>query len=355
MKRIPELDGLRGVASVAIVLFHLWFVQASWLGTAVDLFFVLSGYLITAIILKNLNAPGFLVNFSMRRGLRIWPIYYLSLFGLLAFRRWLPDPGTVEDLPYYLTYTQGLTELWAGREPHFIYAFRHTWTLAIEEQFYLLWPALLLLVGRRGLVPLSVSMILIALASRLGGISPWLLLTRCDGFAFGGLLAGLLIDSQVEGRGYRILTCLGLSLLGFVLLSLPRMGATGLPFLVDPAVKPLWINLAYVGIVGAVVQSSGSPFLAVFRHSWLVWLGQVSYGLYLYHHILFEIVDGAMAARGLEKNFAVDLLKLAGSLAMAAGSWTLIERPILAFKDRFAYDRTPQASLPIVSAPGTIV
>ena len=105
MKRIPELDGLRGIAAVAIVLYHLWFLDIVMMGTAVNLFFVLSGYLITAIILRNGHSEGFLKNFYMRRGLRIWPIYYLTLFLLVAARAWLPQPGSLAGLPYYLTYT----------------------------------------------------------------------------------------------------------------------------------------------------------------------------------------------------------------------------------------------------------
>ena len=81
MRRIKELDSIRGLAALAIVFFHLWRHALSILGTAVDLFFVLSGYLITTIILTNALNDHFLFSFYMRRGLRIWPIYYLTLLG----------------------------------------------------------------------------------------------------------------------------------------------------------------------------------------------------------------------------------------------------------------------------------
>ncbi len=149
MPRIKELDSVRGLAALAIVFFHLWFPQVVVLGLGVNLFFVLSGYLITTIILGHTLNPRFLISFYARRGLRIWPIYYLSLAGLVLLFQLLPLSGDLSEWPSYLTYIQGLSHYWSGREPTFPLAFQHTWSLAIEEQFYLFWPMLIGLVGRR--------------------------------------------------------------------------------------------------------------------------------------------------------------------------------------------------------------
>ena len=165
MRRVAELDSLRGLAALTIIVYHLWFMHVPQLSTAVDLFFVLSGFLITTIILDNEATEGFLVTFYVRRSLRIWPIYYLSLLALVLLNPFLPTPEPMDGLPYYLTYTQKLPLYWAGVEPPFSSAFEHTWTLAVEEQFYLLWPALVCLLGRRWLVPLGLALVA---SARLG-------------------------------------------------------------------------------------------------------------------------------------------------------------------------------------------
>src|SRR5262249_12621797 len=132
------------------------------------LFFVLSGYLITNIILKYEESPHFIMSFYARRGLRIWPIYFLLLFVLVAVNCFLPHPYSLAGLPYYLTYTQNAPLYWGKPMPPFNPAFDHPWTLALEEQYYLLWPALVLCVGKRRLVWLCLALIAIAFVARSG-------------------------------------------------------------------------------------------------------------------------------------------------------------------------------------------
>ncbi len=195
MKRVAELDSLRALAAIVVLFFHLdpFRYVPGWSG--VDLFFVLSGYLITSIIIRNGETRGFYRNFYARRTLRIWPTYYLTVLVLVAVNPFLPRPGSFADLPYVLTYTQ-YTPIYWGKEPPPNYpALNHTWTLAIEEQFYLIWPALVLWVGRKRLVPLCLMTIGLAMAARDGGnflipkYPQLVLVSRCDGFAIGGLLA----------------------------------------------------------------------------------------------------------------------------------------------------------------------
>src|SRR5262245_25669872 len=112
MQRVRELDALRGLAALAIVVYHFalsWF-PIGW--AFVDLFFVLSGYLITSIILEHRQSPRFLPRFYLRRGLRIWPIYYLCLLLLLVFGPSLPRPTDWGALPAHLTYTQNVERYW---------------------------------------------------------------------------------------------------------------------------------------------------------------------------------------------------------------------------------------------------
>jgi peptidoglycan/LPS O-acetylase OafA/YrhL len=349
MRRVGELDSLRGLAALAIVAYHLWFTNVALLGSAVDLFFVLSGYLITTIILTNQATEGFLITFYVRRSLRIWPIYYVSLLALVLLNPLLPAPARLDGLPYYLTYTQKLPHYWLGIEPPFSPAFQHTWTLAIEEQFYVLWPALICLLGRRWLVPLAGGLVLVALSARGAGMNPWLLATHCDGLALGGLLAVLLIDTERGVRGARV-SSLVLVVVGLLALSFPAWGgrlpaalALIAPIAAQPSflhsLKVFFINLGYFSIVGLTVIHAGRPALGWLRLRGLVFIGQISYGLYLYHHIVFFVSDDWARARGFGGAPWIDAVKVALTFALAALSWAYVERPILALKDRFSYRR----------------
>src|SRR5690349_5506703 len=102
MKRVPELDALRTLAAAVVLLFHLHPPTFFFGWTGVDLFFVLSGYLITTIVIDHTDAPGFYYSFYMRRGLRIWPIYYLTLFGLVLLNPFLARREPMDALGYFL-------------------------------------------------------------------------------------------------------------------------------------------------------------------------------------------------------------------------------------------------------------
>src|SRR5262249_22237213 len=154
---------------------------------SVDLFFILSGFLITTIILEHANEGGFLWNFYARRSLRIWPIYYLTLLAFaVSFPVWSSQPS-MEWLPFYLTYTQNIQHYWFGgaSDPECLV---HLWTLAIEEQFYLIWPLMLLLLGRRWLIPLCLALMAMSAMARWAGFHEKILIARCDGFAMGAVL-----------------------------------------------------------------------------------------------------------------------------------------------------------------------
>ena len=212
MRRIPELDALRGLSALLIVALHLGLgPTCPAFARAVDLFFVLSGYLITATILEHRGPPASSGTSTPRRALRIWPIYYLALLGFAfvvnPIRR---RPHRLDGLWAHLTYTQNLPYYWGDRIPPFSPWFRHTWTLAIEEQFYLLWPLLAMRAGRRWLAVAALALIAGPIAARTQW-PPWLLLTRSDGFAFGALLAIVPAGSfaRIGSAGPRCSPCSG--------------------------------------------------------------------------------------------------------------------------------------------------
>ncbi len=369
MRRIPELDAMRGLAAVAIVVYHLWFPEQGFMGTAVDLFFVMSGYLITTIILKQRDRPNFLVTFYARRSLRIWPIYYLSLFAFIAINPALPKPYHLDALPYFLTYTQNLPQYWGATNPPFAHGFYHTWSLAVEEQYYLFWPLALVLLGRRSLLPLATALIALSVGSRMAGFSKWILLTRLDGLALGGMMASMFVAAEtgrLSARAVgRILVGSGLGSVIFLATGNAAVRALGsrVPALADPAValslRMLATNVMYFSLIGMVIVHSGHRRLGWLRDARLAELGQMSYGIYLYHYILFDIVQDYADRFGVTGRIPIDAVKMVASFGVAALSWRLIERPLLSLKGRFDYGRqarplaTPRADGPRLETLGT--
>jgi peptidoglycan/LPS O-acetylase OafA/YrhL len=350
MQRVKELDSIRGLAAATIVIYHVWFMNIGLLGSAVDLFFVLSGYLITSILLGHPLSERFLLAFYARRGLRIWPIYYISLLILVVINPWVPRPGSLAGLPYFLSFTQNLPYYWSDTAPAFIPAFRHSWSLAIEEQFYLMWPVLLWLVGRKGLPWAAMGLIVLAVTMRALNFNSWILATHCDGLALGALLAGLL-EAPSEAARWRLdrslFLAVGLAAVGFwagsaVVVRLFAHGSESALVTAVQSIRPLCLNLVFFALVGLTVLGAGDWRMGLLRDRRLVYLGQISYGLYLYHHIVLILWDDFAAARGLGNHIGYDLVKIGVSLAIAALSNRIIEQPILALKGLFPY-RAPAA------------
>jgi peptidoglycan/LPS O-acetylase OafA/YrhL len=351
-ERVPELDALRGLAALAIVVFHANPGRLPFGWAAVDLFFVLSGYLITGIILRHGATPGFLPRFYMRRGLRVWPVYYLVVLLLAVAVPVLPRPFLWKGLPLILTFTQGVPLYWAREASVFTWYLGHTWSLAIEEQFYLIWPAVLLLLRRKGVIPLAIGCAAASAIARGRGLDITLLGGRGDGLALGGLLAALLVrtgadrDARVRGRlasrfaAVAVLACLGILVIRGLAGPPPRPPAVP-PW---PGLTILAFNVLWFGLVGLTVCLSGSYLVAWMRHPALRGLGTVSYGLYLYHFpILLLSIDLAKRWNDTGRLSWREPLALGLCLAVAWLSWLVFERPILGWKERFRYRPGRQA------------
>jgi len=350
MNRIKEFDALRALAALSVIAFHSGTTLFYWGWAGVDFFFVISGFLITSIILANSGRNGFLRKFYLRRSLRIWPIYYLSLFGVVAVNSVSSTPSRLDGFPFYLTYTQFIQRYWFGELPSFPWYFCHTWTLALEEQFYLLWPLIVPLVGRRRLIPLTGGLVILSLGARMVGFSPRILLARFDGFALGGLLAACLADSTMyEGIKRRRLEA-GLATVGLAASLFLTGGAVFIGRRVFLGPEPAWpgltilaLDLLFFALVGLVALEVGHPLLAPLRSRVLVYLGQISYGIYLYHLLIFAGLAGVCDLYGLGNGPVVKVLRCILLIAVPAISWELLEKPILSLKDRLAgyRDRAP--------------
>lgn len=343
--RIGSLDGLRGLAALAVVAQHMPSVDVRQGWVAVDLFFVLSGYLVTSIVLAR-RGPGFLRGFYAGRALRLWPAYLIAVAACLAL-----DPGPPGAAPLYLAYLQQ-TPRYLGLPMPPWRAMSHGWSLAVEWQFYLIWPALLILAGRR-VVPLCLGVALGSLACRMAGVHNWLLAARADGLALGSLLAAMEAGPLRRLVPAAAWAAAGASALVVAALAL-RPGA-------DPLMawhphrwaEPTAAALGSFAVVAWCVRRDPAPL----RWAPLAYLGAISYGLYLYHYPVLRRGYSITLRLGLHDTLAGDALLVAASAGLAAASWHLVERPIRGMRrqqtipETFAREPEHVATSPPVQTP----
>ncbi len=349
---IPELQGLRGLAVLAVVFYHCHvLLEGSWIHypslwgwAGVNLFFVLSGFLITSILLEARGKPHYFRNFYARRALRIWPVYLLLLALCYSIPSWflgdtLANQTHWKTLVAYVLFLQNLrhTPLPGTLGP--------TWSLAIEEQYYFLWAPVVFLsglvsLGSAKLLPRLLHALLPALLVAMLVVSPlvrylhphWLnsthTLIHLDGIAIGSLLALGLHTLRLTQRQWLILGIVA-TVAGF---SLTATIAGGTSFL-DSA-----LALAFAGVVTVSIAATGSPILAPLRRGPLPFYGKVSYGLYMIHILVF-VYWGSFNARldnlGVPGHLTIVALRLIASTLAATALWYGFESRILKLKRFF--------------------
>jgi peptidoglycan/LPS O-acetylase OafA/YrhL len=340
----PQLDGLRALAVAAVAWSH-WerpFQFGIPFGAGVHLFYVLSGFLITRILLvvrDQADRMSGVRAFYIRRALRIFPAFYVTLAAA-----WWADVSPVrETLAWHVTYLSNVqifaTETWPGSISHF-------WSLAVEEQFYLLWPWLIVFAPRRFLGPA------IVMAIAWAPIVRWWLATQgypenllavltpgsLDSLGMGALLA---TSSRPSSRQLgSVGPGVPLALLIALLVAEGRVGPLPLPLMAVKqtlqAVVFAWLVLraaaGFRGLPGRVL--SAAP---------IVYTGRISYGIYLVHGFAGDILAAVgVNSRSLPEPWRFLILCLL-TLGVAAVSWHLMERPINGLKDRFRYAATRSA------------
>lgn len=342
--RIVELDGVRAISIVFVLLVHISYGRLSGGFLGVDIFFVLSGYLITMLLLRELEEYDSinLKNFYVRRALRILPpLAFALMLGLF-----LAPSGSVEAMHKLRVMVSVLLFHSNFMPAEFMGNMVHTWSLAIEEQFYIIWPALLL-VSRRmhktAPVVVACLTILMCILVRLymtihmvdGDAIYTHTFARLDSIMVGCLLALLerapirflpSRDSQI----YWYLAWFGSILLLAVLLAGTRdfMQSVPMAFTLFSLVAAVLI-LAYQNI-----EEKSSLMLAL-RNPFSQWLGQRSYGLYLYHFPIFAALETLRIPGDMHNFAAIAFLKIVLSLAFAEFAWRIVERPFLRFKAGF--------------------
>jgi len=304
MKRIPELDGVRGLAAIGVVLFHA-FPNVFFIGwSCVDLFFVLSGYLITTIIVSRPWKDGFLKEFYLRRVCRIWPVYFLTLVAVMILNSLSPRGFSADAWPYHALFLQNTSWYFLIPPSEFIPSFGPSWSVAIEEQFYLFWPLLLLRLRRTSVPWLAFGLLsACALVRWLIPESINILLTRGDGLGWGCLL-GWLLWQQANGKaiGLTKLTIRSTAALGGLFVALYVLAHWGNP-------HPQWryfvfsgFGMLFFALIGTCVLYTGNPFLALFRNPLLRWFGTISYAMYLFHIPIFHFTPAFLDRLHIESS-----------------------------------------------------
>jgi peptidoglycan/LPS O-acetylase OafA/YrhL len=336
---IPELLGLRGLAVLAVAIYHChprlegtWLYYPSlWGWAGVNLFFVLSGFLITSILLEAQNKQHYFRNFYGRRALRIWPVYVFVLVVVYLNAPWFIGPSVLDAIktaPWlaYIFFVQNLFHI--ALPP----AIGPTWSLAIEEQYYFIWAPTVRFLRRPWL--LSVILVIAFTGSSLFDHHPWLTpthtLIHLDGIAMGSLLALALHTVALSRRAW-LWIGLSAALLGFLATATI---AGGTRFL-DSA-----LAVAFGGTVLAAIAATGSrnPLNIALSRGPLAFYGRISYGLYMTHimvFIFFGWVDLAIDRYGIAGSLALVAVRLTACTLFATALWYGFESKILKLKRYF--------------------
>ncbi len=365
MKRISQLDGVRGVAVLLVLVWHSFpclvnaapgtplayasrLFSLTWSG--VDLFFVLSGFLIAGILLDNRDAPNFFRAFYLRRACRIFPLYFLVLALFIGL-----SATSLATSPAYRSLFQNPFPWWsyATFTQNFLMGIRGdlgatwlspTWSLAVEEQFYLFVPLLVYALPRRTL--LGVLLLAVLAAPFLRGLSADLLAyvntpCRSDSLLSGAALAVLVrwepFMAAVRQRRGQLLALFAVFLAGAAVL-------TVLP--AARSLKHFWLAGLYSVFVLIAFADTEPRLGRLLRSPVLVWFGQLSYGIYMFHLPIFGLMHGALRQGEPQIHTLLDagitILALGITLGVAMLSYHFVESPILRFGHRFQYHPKPK-------------
>jgi peptidoglycan/LPS O-acetylase OafA/YrhL len=365
---MPELDTLRGLAVLLVLLFHEFGFQygltgltglprifvavtlTGWVG--VNLFFVLSGFLITGILLDTRERPDYYRRFYFHRALRILPLYYATLILLVILSRshLIARPASWPFLGLSFVFLANVTELFGVPMQYGV-----LWSLAVEEHFYLIWPTATRLLARRRLTFLAGVIcvgcpVIRAIYYWCGYHAPsgytWLC---ADGLAFGAVMA-ILVRSPWCSRHRLKQVAIALLAGGLTLLSL-RLSYGGSLFL-SAVFRETTVDLLFVGLLPVTLLAGTSKWNGIVNRPVLQFFGRISYGVYLIHMLVFELLDQAMSRLGTNVNFEGKFGMMLARFCLGATivgvaaylSRRYYEEPFLQLKARLNRSQSPTSS-----------
>ncbi|RZK01610.1 MAG: acyltransferase [Flavobacterium sp.] len=356
LKHIKELDGIRAIAALMVMLFHfsgqipatnafnqLFRKIAPYGQTGVTLFFVLSGFLITRILLSTKENNNFFKTFYLRRALRIFPLYYLYLIIELIIVPSISKGPTIESNTWYFWfYLQNFafTFDWPANGPN------HYWSLAVEEHFYLFWPFLVYFLNEKNIKKLCISFILLSLLIRVmlmmngyGGF--YFTFTNIDSLAIGGLMALFEREGKISG-------VTKVYFAGFVVLFIPLgiinwfVSGKGLD-IVQLFKTPITALAYFFLILFAINTKKGRAINSFLTGKPLTFLGKISYGLYVFHPLCFTYCATYINLNNWVLNL---LLQTSITIVVAALSFNFFESLFLNLKSKFEYKNSNTAPVP---------
>ena len=355
MRYVEEFDGIRGVSIALVVLFHFGYLPAGWIG--VQVFFVLSGYLITSILLHRRDATlgGYLGRFYWRRMLRIFPLYYFVLLATAIVYGQSGSPQSFpNDWPWLLGYVSNFARLRAGDLPTYV----HTWSLAVEEQFYLIWPLVIYYLASSKLkttiaaILIGVPLLRLATFQTLlafdfdqnfaGRAVLSLPFTQFDAFAAGAAIAVFQLERLLRpGRWFFLVISVaaigGLTvlMLDHVLYGSAFIGSLGFAHFMIGHHEYVWgyslINA--IAALGIICSLQKVWFTRILHFPGCLRLGKISYGVYVYHFPLLQIGLSFIAPSNQIERIGFFVGWVAATIVIAEVSFRYLEQPFLRLKD----------------------
>jgi len=346
IKYYEELDGIRGLAAVMVMIFHFFQCQIpttpitslvtkiSMFGqTGVTLFFVLSGFLITRILISTKSSKNYFSSFYLRRSLRIFPLYYFFLILIYYIIPIFVSSPIIEFKYnwYYWFYLQNfaITFKWPYDGPI------HFWSLAVEEHFYLFWPLIVYISSTKNLLRISIWICIIAIAIRYILLIQnydvfYFTFTNMDSLATGAIL-GII---EVKRRSLTLKSFYKYSLLAVTLITIFIWGYWGgQRNNIIQILKPTLLNALYFSLIGFVITLNEKNTLKISLSSPLSkYIGRISYGLYVYHPLCYSFIIPTMEDKNL---FFCLIICIAVSIIIATLSYYLFEQKFIELKRFF--------------------
>ncbi|HLP10819.1 MAG TPA: acyltransferase [Flavobacteriales bacterium] len=339
IQKIEQLDALRAIAAFCVIFYHflpeykIGNFYYGWIG--VDLFFVISGYLITAILLEQKDVINnkllIIKNFIIKRALRLFPTYYILitffLLLMILFNLYVWDKG---DSIYYYTYTQNILFF---KEDMKGIQLQHLWTLAVEEQFYLVWPWIVIYIGNPNLIRLLLIIIPATLIFKsFSHIEHIRMLTP---YHFDTLGTGALVALLVKQKKDYYLIAFNRLKTVLILLSLGTLTASLFYKLPSLATYSAIVVLSTSFLVDCFYNFKGILGTAL-NNPMLTYLGKISYGLYLFHKPIPYFVNMIIKKTGFHINaYFLLILSLFATVLIAHVSFKLIEKRFLSLKVKY--------------------